>query len=160
MGLQKTILKLGEMTPEQKDNYLEYFNNALLTGALGFKVMQPADEFDENGLKFPIEYLNQLGVNVVFLPIEMMAEYADIITKSSIDGYDKGYYEFLSGDDLESLDEMYESGQINATSIGNMAYIAMHCKDQTQRDLSDAGLNKIFSKHKKAVLNMLPKMNS
>ena len=41
---------------------------------------KPNAEFDEYGLRYDIEYLNNIGVDIVFAPIEYMVNYVDVVT--------------------------------------------------------------------------------
>ena len=115
------IQELSKMSSEQKESYLKYYNDVMLSGAAGFKFLEPYPECDVYGLKFPIEYLNKVGKSIIMLPLEFMAEYADIITREYIDKDDQQFiFEQIIDRDI-NCDQIYQS--VNATGIGNMAYI-------------------------------------
>lgn len=144
------IVKLSALSESEKEKYFKYYNEVLLTGASGFKVLEPTKDFDENGLKFPINYLHQLGINNVFFPLEIMAEYADIVTTTSINKDDK-YFIFDQIINYEfNIESVYPL--LNATSIGNMAYVALNCKSQAARQICEDQLNQIFVKAKGELL--------
>ena len=135
------------MTAEQKIRYTEYYQNVMLTGAAGFKFLEPAKEFDEFGLKHPSDYLKQISANIILLPLEFMAEYVDLITKTAIDENDKAIIieanEQLKILNKMTLDDLIER-VLNATSIGNMAYVALNCKDEEVKKNTEEMLNRIF----------------
>ncbi len=61
------VTRLSTMSEKQREDYLKYYNDVMLSGITGFKVLEPAKEYDDFGLRFPIDYLNSFGKNVVFL---------------------------------------------------------------------------------------------
>jgi len=78
------MLKFSDMKPEQSAKYEDYYKNVLLTGAAGFKVLEASPIFNEHGLRFPTDYLATIGVQVILLPLEIMSNYADVITVDAI----------------------------------------------------------------------------
>jgi len=85
--------------------------------------MGPDSGFDENGLKHSHEHLAEMKYAIGTLPIEKQAEYADLITVATIDNISAP----LMGHDMEDPLSMMQSVlRMNATSIGNMAYIALN----------------------------------
>lgn len=73
------IQELRTSTPEQKEHFLLQYEKLTTVGINGFKMLEPYKEFDSYGLKFPIEYLREIGLHIIFLPVEYMAHYADIV---------------------------------------------------------------------------------
>ncbi len=147
------ITKLSESTDEQKQNYLTYYKEVMLTGKAGFKFMEADKEFNDYGLRFSHEYLKKLDKNIIFLPLEIMAEYVDFITKTNIDNNDKEFIYYQIHDFDFDVDKMFDS--INATAIGNAAYIIMFCKDEKAREICEKQLNSIYVKQKGRVLNAI-----
>lgn len=147
------ITRLSTMSEKQKEDYMKYYEDVMISGVAGFKMLKPADKFDENGLRFPIKYLNEFGKNIIFLVLELIAEYADVITTCSIDENDKGfiYHQII---DLDfDIEKMYDN--LNATSIGNIAYICLNCKDEKVKLIAEKILNEIFVKAKGILLNQI-----
>lgn len=141
------------MSEQEKSEYLKYYEDVLLTGVAGFKMFKPNEQFDEYGLRFNIDYLNSVGKNVVFLPLEFMSEYVDVVTKSAIDANDKEFI-FHQIHDLDfDVEQMYES--LNATAIGNLAYACLNSQDEKVKELCEKQLSAIFVKAKGKLLNAL-----
>jgi hypothetical protein len=104
-------------------------------------------------LRFPIEYLNNIGKNIIFLPIEKMADYADIITSSKIDEKDN---DFILSQLIDfDIKDMYS--HINTTSIGNMAYILLNCEVEEVKLFVEKKLNDIFLIEKEKIIEYLNK---
>lgn len=147
------VIRLSELNQEQKDNYMNYYNNVLLTGLSGFKILEPEKEFNDFGLRFPIDYLNSVGKNIIMFPLEIMAEYCDVITKSYIDDKDESFiYEQIIDCDF-NLEETY--GNLNATGIGNLAYMALNCHNERAKEIANEQINSIFVKAKGELLNQI-----
>ncbi len=122
------MLKFSTMNPQQRKDYENYYRDVLLTGASGFKVLEPSPIFDQYGLRFPTDYLQTIGVQVILLPLEIMANYADAITVDAVNNNDMNFI-IQSGREVmaTSAEELIERG--NATSIGNIAYVVLFSKD-------------------------------
>lgn len=91
-------------------------------------LQSPNAEFNSHGLRFDIGYLNRIGGTICLLPLEFMSEYVDTVCKSSMDSQDGLMEEAVLDDDM--TDEYLEKN-IDATALGNMAYIILH----TQNDM-------------------------
>ena len=86
----------------------------------------PNPEFDENNLRFDIAYLNGIGGVICMLPLEFQADYVDGICKESIDEGDG-----MMEEDVISTDVTTEQiKEMNATALGNTAYIILHTKNE------------------------------
>lgn len=147
------ITRLSTMSDKEKKDYLKYYKDVMLSGITGFKILEPTTEFNDLGLRFPIEYLRQLGKNVVFLPLEIMAEYADIIIKSSIDYNDKDFIYHQIKDLDCNIENVYQN--INATSIGNMAYILLNSQYEKAKEICEKQLNIIYEKEIQELSNSM-----
>lgn len=101
----------------------------------------PRKSFDENGLRYDINYLNKMFPRILFLPIEQQALFVDAVTFYNCKfDWDPGEEDFLNPD--TSLEN------INCTSIGNMAYIALnHLRPEVREHHKQQleGLKKRFS---------------
>lgn len=147
------ISRLSEMTEEKRNNYMKYYEDILLTGSAGFQLMRPAEHFDKFGLRFPVEFLNKIGTSLVFLPLELMAEFVDVIMKN---GIDKNDAEFIFNQILDKDFNIEQSWSLlNATTIGNLAYIALNCKNERAKEIAEDLLNKIHVKQKGAVMQYI-----
>ncbi len=104
--------------------------------------VEPYESFDDYGLRFHIDHLNEMGGAIVFLPLEDMAKYADIVVTGFIDANDAEFIE-SQRDRFEMNDTAIE--KLNCTAIGNCAYIAMYCKDQVSADTCMGILNKYYN---------------
>lgn len=122
------MLKFSTMNPQQRKDYENYYREVLLTGASGFKVLEPSPIFDKYGLRFPADYLQTIGVQVILFPLEIMANYADVTTVDAVNNNDMNFI-IQSGREImaTSAEELIRRG--NATSIGNIAYVVLYSKD-------------------------------
>lgn len=113
-----SIIKLSELSEHEAYQ----FKDSLLVKSIYRK---PESNFDQNGLRYTLAYLNSVGGRIIRLPLELMADYVDAITKDAIDESDPVFVltQILSID-VETLN----MNRWNATSLGNMAYVALHCK--------------------------------
>lgn len=88
--------------------------------------IKPKNDYDENGLRFDIDWLEIIGNNILLIPVKFMAEYVDIITKELVDTNDEGFIQSLKETEMLNYEDMQFC---NATSCGNLAYIYMNTKD-------------------------------
>lgn len=115
------IKRLSNLTEEGKAEVL-----ALVEKKFG----KPNEKFDMHGLRYQIDHLNKIGGSIITIPLECMAEYVDVITKNAIDEND-GY--FILTQILNSDDDSINFSKLNATAIGNIAYVSLKCCDETAR---------------------------
>lgn len=115
------VVRLKDIPEEKRKEYIELLEKSL---------PKPTIEFDENGLRYTIEHLNQMGGSIVMLPLEYAALYVDGICKKQVD---ENSQEILSvaasmkhGQVLKSDQEF---AQMNCTAVGNIAYAVLNCKD-------------------------------
>lgn len=141
------------MTEDQKERYNKYYNGVLLTGELGYKIEHPSNTFNEFGLKFSVDYLNRIGKNVIMFPLEIMADYVDEVTKKYIDTNNLEFIDYqihIFESDFKSVDIIWEN--LNATSIGNLAYICLNSKNEKAKEVCEKILQDIFVKMKGILL--------
>ena len=147
------IRRLSTMSDVEYSRWTKEYDNLLSIGVNGFKLLEPFKHFDSNGLKFPIEYLNAIGKYIVFLPLEVMGEYVDVVTKEMID---KNPYKYFL-EDIEKINihdtDTWEA--INATGVGNLAYACLHLKNVTHLALCETLLNDINDKAKLELLTRI-----
>ena len=149
----KMIKRLSEASKEAQENFNEYLNNVMLSGVMGYKLLLPFDEFDENGLKFPLDYLKTAAPAIIFLPLELMADYADIVTVNAVITRDKAFMVTLLGN-LENFPSDLQT--ITATTIGNLAYITLHLNQATYlTQETEKKLTEIFEFYKQITLDYL-----
>ena len=146
------ITKLSDMTESQRDKFMDYYNNVLLTGLTGFKYEKPTEEFDEFGLRFSSDYLAAIQFSAVMLPIELMADYVDEVIKTEID---KNNTEFIYKNIIDVDTVVNSVNEINATACGNMAYIVLHCKNEIAVKKVEAELNTFHTMVKGHLLNYM-----
>jgi hypothetical protein len=108
---------------------------------------RPFSEFNSDGLRHDMEHLSAIGLNVLFLPLEYMSDYVDKVTFDGINSGDVGFIASViesnrKGDGM-SDDEL--SSALNATSLGNLAYIILNCKDELCVKSCEALLNRVYS---------------
>ncbi len=112
------IYRLSDLSPER----LAEIQDSVINNP---KIKKPYKEFDAYGLKFDIDWLNEVGGSVVFLPLEHAAEYADIVT---VNGLKEPHPEFLQ-QYKNDIEKRQDFSLWNATAVGNVAYVSLFCKD-------------------------------
>lgn len=148
------IVRLENMNDVQRKNYMEGYNGMLIgSGNPQAFMMRPDERFDDNGLRFSVDYLSSIGKAVIMLPLELMAEYVDLVTKTKIDDNDEEFIYHQVIDPVFDIETMYEG--LNASSIGNMAYVCLHCKSSRAKQVAEDILNKIFVKYKGKLLQQI-----
>lgn len=149
------MIRLSTMSDKKRADYMQYYNDVLLSGKGGMKIEKPQEGFDRWGLKFDISYLNQIGYNVIFFPLEILAEYADAVTKSFIDE-DNSEFIYKQCIDFDfPKDKEIDLNGINATALGNCAYIALNCNNAVASKQAEDFLDKVFVKAKGIMLNYM-----
>ena len=140
----KTIIGIHDLSREER----EKLENELFADPMYPK---PWDEFDGFGLRYPLNHIVNLGMAVILRPIEYMAEYVDVVTKTLIDMNDSFFIE----DQVMNLDirEVDIKDPGIAGSIGNLAYIALHCKDEKAKGIAWEFLEKCKKKYTKKTPN-------
>lgn len=84
-----------------------------------------ADKFDECGIRYDINWLNSVGCMLIVYPLEYMATYVDRICHDYTNEEDQEFYDAFNDDSEHASFET-----LNATAIGNYAYIALNCKNE------------------------------
>lgn len=149
------IQELRTATPEQKKHFFSQHKKLTTVGINGFKMLEPFKEFDKNGLKFPIDYLQEVGAYIIFLPVEYMAHYADAVCVGFTDSDFEDFKSQLNATfvAINSFDSVFE--QVNATSIGNLAHIYLNCNNEEIKAKSKAILDIIHSKLDNYLLSLI-----
>jgi hypothetical protein len=147
------MIRLSEIKGENKSKYLAIYNMMKAGAIEGIKVLKPTKDYDDFGLRFPSEYLSELRHNLIFFPLEIIAEYVDIVTKENIDQDNKEFIYHMVHELNTDVEYLYEG--INATGIGNLGYIALNCKDEKAREICEKCLDELFVKSKGLLLNLM-----
>ncbi len=146
MSETKNIFKLSELSQER----LKAVETCM--GENGtFK--RPNKKFNGYGLKFDIDYLNSIGSTPIVLPLEYMAEYSDMVTRGNIEEHDT---EFIN-DFIDSSEQENDLSKINATAIGNCAYVALNCSKLSARQAAMKFLEKYFLYFQSQLINHVNK---
>lgn len=104
----------------------------------GFR--EPNEEFNELGLRFDLDYLNMIGGGIIMIPFDKMMEYVDLITKTAIDFGDVGFENDIINISDNQIPEILKN--LDATGIGNFAYIYMNCKNAIAKSVAKVILEK------------------
>jgi hypothetical protein len=138
------LKRLSDLTEEGKAEAL-----ALVEERYG----KPSDKFDYYGLRYNIDQLNKIGGSIINIPLECMAEYVDVVTKTAIDKND-GL--FILTQILNVDYDKLNCSKLNTTAIGNISYVCLHCKDESARIKSEKFLEKYadwFNKNNRKNIN-------
>lgn len=106
-----------------------------------FLLNQPSpQEFDANGLRFPLHWLHHVKTSVVLLSLERMMVYGDLVTSNML----------TTAEGVAALKEMLGTpvpgdplAAANATSIGNLALIVMSCENPVVVEKALSMLNEL-----------------
>jgi len=100
--------------------------------------------FDLDGLRFDRQYLSEMRLAVLQLPIEEQSEFVDRVT---YDNCRKGV-PIVSTEDVNTLENVERF--IDTTSIGNLAFIALNHPSHEQQVYAKAILLKLKALKKEA----------
>ena len=116
------LCRLSQFTYEEYQNWLHNYQQAIDNNVYEPKSLMP----NSHGLYFDSEYLYRVGLGVLFLPLEVLCDYADYTT---VFYCMMGKIKILENQVLNTQidDNLFEV--VNATSCGNMAYILTKTKD-------------------------------
>lgn len=94
--------------------------------------------FDENGLSYDKEFLEEISYAILTLPTDIMAHFVDRQTKMLVDNDQLIMDEDLSEDviNAESIVKELDNNIIDATAIGNIAYVYENSKDEKTREIA------------------------
>lgn len=149
------IVRLSTATEEEKELLLTSYN-LIKQGMLGFKIEEPDENYRSNGLRFDVDYLNNIGKHIIMFPVEDMIKYVDQTTKSLVDTKSEKFIDIIvnSIDHINILDEdAYRA--LNATSIGNIAYVMENCNTPVIKEKCEDLLNRILEKETNKALTAL-----
>lgn len=93
--------------------------------------------FDKFGLRSSVEHLEIMFPKVLSIPIEEQEYYVDFPTKCNVN--EEWFIEGVLNTDF-SIAELQSS---NTTSIGNLAYVAINCKNEKAAKIAYDAIEKI-----------------
>lgn len=137
------IQEFSKMTDSDKLFWETQIKNHLLIGILE----EPTTEYNEFGLKFSPNHLKQISISLIFFPVEYMAKYVDVITKENVDSGNCNYYV----EQFVDMNQPIQFESINATSIGNLAYVYLNMKEEIEKQKFKDLLDKIFNEWKRHI---------
>lgn len=130
------MIRWAELLEEEKSELLPHVNAI-------FEKPQP--EFDNFGLRHSLPHLNRVGGGAIFLPLEYMAEYVDVVTKKAIDEQDPVFLlKQVLSINSENIDKI-NLENFNTTSLGNLAYVALHAHSEDARNIAECLLEKYLN---------------
>lgn len=138
------VKRLSEFTPAQLEILQSKYDqpHGTLFKLLRLSDLPEKDKFNEGGIRFPLDYLRRMHIAVVLLPLEYMAEYVDIVTKEAVDDQDTAF--FLTGMPTDAEFTEADANRINATSVGNLAYVYLYLNNEEVRDRCKKMLDMIY----------------
>ncbi|MCF8255380.1 MAG: hypothetical protein K9H61_02390 [Bacteroidia bacterium] len=89
-----------------------------------------SQDFDECGLRWPSNHLDLMFPNIIFQSTHDQAKYVDQVCFEIVTKNDEVEIEILR-DNLAK-----QTKRINATSIGNLAFIAIYCQDHRAKEMA------------------------
>lgn len=150
------LSRLNEMSEEGRIAF-DASMSLLNSGVLGFKFVAPKEEFDSLNLRYDIDYLNKVGKLIVLLPVEEMVNYVDGITFQHILNKNKYFIDVEIPNSILNIDleNKYHYNSLNATSIGNIAYVMENCESEHVKKLCEDFLLKIVKKETDFYIQMV-----
>lgn len=98
---------------------------------------EPYPEYDRFGLRFSLDHLECIKYVLPLSPVQIAADYVDIVTKTAVDNNEMRYEDSF-------LKDIEDAGvSINATAIGNLSYAYLHTTYEEDKPLLKAALIKI-----------------
>lgn len=89
--------------------------------------------FDQNGLRFSPAYLDGIKSHVLTLTLEEQSEFVDKVTYQVIKNFERlSDIEFISDIQMEFA-RVGKLGGWNTTSVGNLAFVALHHPNEVQQ---------------------------
>lgn len=131
------IQEFSKMTDSDKLFWETQIKKHLETGILE----EPTTEYNEFGLKFSPNHLKQISISLIFLPVEYMAKYVDQVTKQNVDSGNCNTYKV---EQFVDTSKPIDFDCMNATSIGNLAYVYLNMNEETEKQKFKDLLDKIF----------------
>ena len=100
-------------------------------------VLQKKPIFDEDGLSYDKEFLDEISYRILTLPTDIMSHFVNRETKMLVDN-DQLIIEDLKEDviNAENIIKELDDKTIDATSIGNIAYVYENTKDETTKKIA------------------------
>lgn len=82
-------------------------------------------DFDQNGLRFDIDFLNSVGTLISILPIQALAQFVDYVTYNNYKSDPTNFHNDL----FQIFNNASEINQLNATALGNLAFIYLNTEN-------------------------------
>jgi len=100
-------------------------------------VSQKKPIFDENGLSYDKEFLEEISYGILTLPTDMMSHFVNREIKMLVDN-DQLTIEDLKEDviNAENIIKELDDKTIDATAIGNIAYVYENTKDERTKQIA------------------------
>lgn len=98
---------------------------------------EPYPDYDRFGLKFSLDHLNQITAVLPLIPVQVAADYVDLVTKIAIDNNEMRFDDSL----LKHVEDL--KLDINATSIGNLSYAYVNTQFEEDKPFLKASITKI-----------------
>jgi hypothetical protein len=100
-------------------------------------VSQKKPIFDEDGLSYDKEFLEEISYGILTLPTDMMSHFVNREIKMLVDN-DQLIIEDLKEDviNAENIIKELDDKTIDATAIGNIAYVYENTKNETTKKIA------------------------
>jgi hypothetical protein len=93
--------------------------------------------FDENGLSYDKEFLEEISYGILTLPTDMMSHFVNREIKMLVDNDQLIIEDLKEGViNAENIIKELDDKTIDATAIGNIAYVYENTKDETTKKIA------------------------
>src|SRR3990167_4499228 len=107
---------------EEKSKVIEKIKDAR-------KHHNPSADYGENGFRFSDETLEQMGRNIILLPLEWMADYISLEHKTLVDGNSEELLSSFSSM-IKSQDLYYVFMYMKLQLLAGASYVILNAKDE------------------------------
>jgi len=94
--------------------------------------------FDENGLSYDKEFLEEISYAILTLPVDIMSHFVNREIKMLVDNDQLIIEDFTTSEiiNAENIIKELDDKTIDATAIGNIAYVYENTKDETTKKIA------------------------
>lgn len=147
------MITLDDLIKEVDHTYVHFDNSektelenkvtfacCFLSAQMGFSIV-PADSYRYNGLRYTYETTKKIGINAIFLPLEVMQLFAhcDVVTCVN-----KKQMFWMQTGLLSQIKDLFPEPGYQAIKIGCLAYCALNSSYDTERRATLMILNDVF----------------
>lgn len=108
-------------------------------------VTKKKPNFDENGLSYDEDFINQISYGIIVLPTDIQCHFVDQQTAMLVDNNQLIMEDDLTEDVIgsENIAKQLDENKITATNIGNIAYVYEYTTDAKTKEIAKQWITKV-----------------